>query len=194
MFERFSARAQRVLVLAQDEARMLNDNFVGTEHILLGIIDEGECDGARALESMGISLETVRQQITEAIIGRVQQEPSENMPLTPGAKEALEVALRESTQHGLGYIGTDHILIGLMREGKGVAAQVLLKLGVGLSSMQLPHGREGDDPPPRGEPSQIQVQASGPAGHAVSERSILSALTEIGERLAAIERRLGLPE
>ncbi len=194
MFERFSARSQRVMVLAQEEARTLHHNFVGPEHILLGIIDEGGSDGAQALESMGVGLETVRQQVNEAIIGQVQQEPPEYIPFTQRAKVALDLALRESTRRGHGYIGTDHILLGLMREGEGVAAQVLRTAGADPNGIQLFHGRERDEPAPTGKVSQVQVQASGPTGSAVSDRSLLSVLTAIGERLAAIERRLGIPD
>ena len=128
MFERFTDGARRVVVLARDEARMLNHGYVGTEHILLGLIDEGDGLAARSLESLGISLDAVRQQVEE-IIGQGQQAPSGHIPFTPRAKKVLELSLRESLQLGHGYIGTEHILLGLIREGDGVAAQVLVKLG-----------------------------------------------------------------
>src|SRR5659263_241918 len=128
MFERFTDRARRVVVLAQEEARMLNHNYIGTEHILLGLIHEGEGVAAKALESLGISLDAVRSQVQE-IIGEGQQAPSGHIPFTPRAKKVLELSLREALQLGHNYIGTEHILLGLIREGEGVAAQVLGKLG-----------------------------------------------------------------
>ena len=128
MFERFTDRARRVVVLAQEEARMLNHYYIGTEHILLGLIHEGEGVAAKALESLGISLDAVRQQVEE-IIGQGQQAPSGHIPFTPRAKQVLELSRREAEQLGHNYIGTEHILLGLIREGGGVAAQVLVKHG-----------------------------------------------------------------
>src|ERR1700728_2364670 len=153
MFERFTDRARRVVVLAQEEARMLNHNYIGTEHILLGLIHEGEGVAAKALESLGISLEAVRQQVEE-IIGQGQQAPSGHIPFTPRAKKVLELSLREALQLGHNYIGTEHMLLGLVREGAGVAAQVLVSLGADLSRVrqqviqllsgyQSPGGKEG---------------------------------------------------
>jgi ATP-dependent Clp protease ATP-binding subunit ClpC len=135
MFERFTDRARRVVVLAQEEARMLNHNYIGTEHILLGLIHEGEGVAAKALESMSISLEAVRNQVTE-IIGRGQTAPAGHIPFTPRAKKVLELSLREALQLGHNYIGTEHILLGLIREGEGVAAQVLQKLGADLNRVR----------------------------------------------------------
>src|SRR3982074_3448476 len=135
MFERFTDRARRVVVLAQEEARMLNHNYIGTEHILLGLIHEGEGGAAKSLESLGISLEGVRSQVEE-IIGQGQQAPSGHIPFTPRAKKVLELSLREALQLGHNYIGTEHILLGLIREGEGVAAQVLVKLGADLSRVR----------------------------------------------------------
>jgi ATP-dependent Clp protease ATP-binding subunit ClpC len=132
MFERFTDRARRVVVLAQEEARMLNHNYIGTEHILLGLIHEGEGVAAKALELLGISLEAVRQQVEE-IIGQGQQAPSGHIAFTPRAKKVLELSLREALQLGNNYIGTEHILLGLIREGDGVAAQVLVKFGADLA-------------------------------------------------------------
>src|SRR5918998_474004 len=150
MFERFTDRARRVVVLAQEEARMLNHNYIGTEHILLGLIHEGEGVAAKALESLGISLEGVRQQVEE-IIGQGQQAPSGHIPFTPRAKKVLELSLREALQLGHNYIGTEHILLGLIREGEGVAAQVLVKLGADLNRvrqqvLQLLSGYQGKEP------------------------------------------------
>ena len=150
MFERFTDRARRVVVLAQEEARMLNHNYIGTEHILLGLIHEGEGVAAKALESLGISLEGVRSQVEE-IIGQGQQAPSGHIPFTPRAKKVLELSLREALQLGHNYIGTEHILLGLIREGEGVAAQVLIKLGADLNRvrqqvLQLLSGYQGKEP------------------------------------------------
>ena len=135
MFERFTDRARRVVVLAQEEARLLNHNYIGTEHILLGLIHEGEGVAAKALESLGISLEAVRSQVEE-IIGQGGSSPSGHIPFTPRAKKVLELSLREALQLGHNYIGTEHILLGLIREGEGVAAQVLVKLGADLSRVR----------------------------------------------------------
>src|ERR1700721_2196698 len=150
MFERFTDRARRVVVLAQEEARMLNHNYIGTEHILLGLIHEGEGVAAKSLESLGISLGGVRSQVEE-IIGQGQQAPSGHIPFTPRAKKVLELSLREALQLGHNYIGTEHILLGLIREGDGVAAQVLVKLGADLNRVrqqviQLLHGYQGKEP------------------------------------------------
>ena len=152
MFERFTDRARRVVVLAQEEARLLNHNYIGTEHILLGLIHEGEGVAAKALESLGISLEAVRQQVEE-IIGQGGSSPSGHIPFTPRAKKVLELSLREALQLGHNYIGTEHILLGLIREGEGVAAQVLVKLGADLSRVrqqviQLLSGYQGSGGPP----------------------------------------------
>ena len=180
MFERFSQRARRVVVLAQEEARMLDHDYIGTGHILLGLIREGEGVAGRALESLGISLEAVRQQV-EQIIGRGQQAPSGHIPFTPRAKKVLELALREAQQLGHNYIGTEHILLGLIREGSGVAAQVLVKLGADLNRarqqvVRLLHGQQGQDV--TGEDLPLPGDARrGPS---------------LERRLAAIERWVGL--
>ena len=131
MFERFTDRARRVVVLAQEEARLLNHNYIGTEHILLGLIHEGEGVAAQALESLKISLDSVRKEV-ESIIGSGSSAPSGHIPFTPRAKKILELSLREALKLKHNYIGTEHILLGLLREGEGVAAQVLVKLGAGL--------------------------------------------------------------
>ena len=186
MFERFTDRARRVVVLAQEEARMLNHNYIGTEHILLGLIHEGEGVAAKALESLGISLDAVRQQVEE-IIGQGQQAPSGHIPFTPRTKKVLELALRESQQLGHNYIGTEHILLGLIREGDGVAAQVLVKLGADLNRvrqqvLQLLHGRSAEEPVP--------------ARSAARELRLLPAvktrLEAVEQRLTAIEQRVGI--
>ena len=158
MFERFTDRARRVVVLAQEEARILNHNYIGTEHILLGLIHEGEGVAAKAMESLGISLEAVRSQVEE-IIGQGQQAPSGHIPFTPRAKKVLELSLREALQLGHNYIGTEHILLGLIREGEGVAAQVLIKLGADLARVrqqviQLLSGYQGKETVTTGGPAE----------------------------------------
>ena len=179
MFERFTDRARRVVVLAQEEARMLNHNYIGTEHILLGLIHEGEGVAAKALESLGISLEAVRQQVEE-IIGQGQQAPSGHIPFTPRAKKVLELSLREALQLGHNYIGTEHILLGLIREGEGVAAQVLVKLGADLNRVrqqviQLLHGYQGKEP-----------QAAGTAAESAPSTSLV--LDQFGRNLTQAAR------
>ncbi|OJF12268.1 ATP-dependent Clp protease ATP-binding subunit [Couchioplanes caeruleus] len=180
MFERFTDRARRVVVLAQEEARMLNHNYIGTEHILLGLIHEGEGVAAKALESLGISLEGVRQQVEE-IIGQGQQAPSGHIPFTPRAKKVLELSLREALQLGHNYIGTEHILLGLIREGEGVAAQVLVKLGADLNRVrqqviQLLSGYQGKEP----------AAAGAAAGEAAPSTSLV--LDQFGRNLTQAAR------
>ncbi|NCD15702.1 MAG: ATP-dependent Clp protease ATP-binding subunit [Actinobacteria bacterium] len=169
MFERFTDRARRVVVLAQEEARMLNHNYIGTEHILLGLIHEGEGVAAKALESMGISQDGVRAQVIE-IIGEGQQATTGHIPFTPRAKKVLELSLREALQLGHNYIGTEHILLGLIREGEGVAAQVLTKLGADLNRVrqqviQLVSGYQGKEPVSAGGPAE-----GTPAGSAILDQ------------------------
>jgi ATP-dependent Clp protease ATP-binding subunit ClpC len=135
VFERFTDRARRVVVLAQEEARFLNHNYIGTEHILLGLLNEGEGIAAQALESLDIDLASVRDEVVK-IIGQGQQSPSGHIPFTPRAKKVLELSLREALQLGHNYIGTEHILLGLIREGEGVAAQVLQQLGAELQKVR----------------------------------------------------------
>ena len=149
MFEKFTDKARRVVVLAQEEAKLLNHNYIGTEHILLGLIHEGEGVAAKALEALGINLEQVREQVQE-IIGQGQQAPSGHIPFTPRAKKVLELSLREALQLGHSYIGTEHLLLGLIREGEGVAAQVLTKLGADTNKVrqqviQLLSGYQGKE-------------------------------------------------
>ena len=151
MFERFTDRARQVVVLAQEEARTLNHDYIGTEHILLGLIREGDGVAATALESLGISLEAVRQGVEE-IIGRGQHVSSNQIPFAAPAKKALELSLREALQLGHNYVGTEHILLGLIREGDGVAAQVLVKLGadhnrIRQQVIQLLQGSPAREPP-----------------------------------------------
>ena len=180
MFERFTDRARRVVVLAQEEARLLNHNYIGTEHILLGLIHEGEGVAAKALEQLGISLEAVRTQVEE-IIGQGGSSPSGHIPFTPRAKKVLELSLREALQLGHNYIGTEHILLGLIREGEGVAAQVLVKLGADLSRVrqqviQLLSGYAGKEGAPAG----------GPSGEATPTGSLV--LDQFGRNLTQLAR------
>jgi hypothetical protein len=185
MLKRFTDRARRVVVLAEEEARMLDHNWIGTEHLLLGLIREGEGVAAKALESLGISLQPMRQQVEE-IIGRGQQVPSEVIPFTPRSKKVLELSLLEAMQLGHDYIDTEHILLGLIREGDGVAAQVLVKLGADLNRvrqqvLRLLHG--------------LQAKEPAAARSAAREHMLLSGaqarLEAVEARLAAIEQRPG---
>jgi ATP-dependent Clp protease ATP-binding subunit ClpC len=174
MFERFTDRARRVVVLAQEEARMLNHNYIGTEHILLGLIHEGDGVASKALESLGIELDNVREQVQE-IIGQGQQAPSGHIPFTPRAKKVLELSLREALQLGHNYIGTEHILLGLIREGEGVAAQVLVKLGADLNKVrqqviQLISGYQGKEAQAAGVGASSQQQEGQPAGSLVLDQ------------------------
>ncbi len=191
MFERFTDRARRVVVLAQEEARLLNHSYIGTEHILLGLIHEGEGVAAKAMESLGISLEAVRSQVEE-IIGQGGSSPSGHIPFTPRAKKVLELSLREALQLGHNYIGTEHILLGLIREGEGVAAQVLVKLGADLSRVrqqviQLLSGYQGGQG--KGEP-----QAAAAAGAATaakeeaSDKGNSQILDQFGRNLTQLAR------
>ncbi len=189
MFERFTDRARRVVVLAQEEARLLNHNYIGTEHILLGLIHEGEGVAAKALEELGISLEAVRNQVEE-IIGQGSQSPSGHIPFTPRAKKVLELSLREALQLGHNYIGTEHILLGLIREGEGVAAQVLVKLGADLSRVrqqviQLLSGYSGSG---AGAPSggeKARASSGGGGGDAASGSMVLD---QFGRNLTQMAR------
>jgi ATP-dependent Clp protease ATP-binding subunit ClpC len=186
MFERFTDRARRVVVLAQEEARVLNHNHIGTEHVLLGLIREGEGVAAQALESLGIKLDAVRYEV-EQKIGRGTQSQSGHIPFTPRAKKALELSLREALQLNHNYIGTEHILLGVIREGEGVAAQVLVRLGGDLSRVRskvvslLQEQAGGDEPARRFT-----------AGRGWERGEFLKALNAIHDRLSAIERHLGI--
>src|SRR5215831_17779700 len=193
MFERFTDRARRVVVLAQEEARMLNRNYIGTEHILLGLIREGEGVAAKALESLGISLEAVREQVEE-IIGQGQQAGPAHIPFTPRAKKVLELSKREALHLGHHYIGTEHILLGVIREGEGPAVQVLINLGGDLDRVrqqviEVLHGHQGEN-----APGLVRaVLRSGQAGR--GKRKLLSQLLDrfdsMESRLSALEGRVG---
>ena len=190
MFERFTDRARRVVVLAQEEARLLHHNYIGTEHILLGLIHEGEGVAAKALESLGISLEAVRSQVEE-IIGQGGQSPSGHIPFTPRAKKVLELSLREALQLGHNYIGTEHILLGLIREGEGVAAQVLVKLGADLSRVrqqviQLLSGYQG--PGQQGGSGKETAGATTGSASEASSTSGSMVLDQFGRNLTQLAR------
>ncbi|HUQ63715.1 MAG TPA: Clp protease N-terminal domain-containing protein [Acidimicrobiales bacterium] len=164
MFERFTDRARRVVVLAQEEARLLEHNYIGTEHILLALIHETDGIAAEALRELGISLDAVRSQVQQ-LIGRGQGSPSGHVPFTPRAKKVLELSLREALQFGHNYIGTEHILLGLVREGEGVGARVLVELGADLASVREKVVSLLGDPvktEPGGSPTSVAVLASPP--------------------------------
>jgi ATP-dependent Clp protease ATP-binding subunit ClpC len=191
MFERFTDRARRAVVLAQEEARMLGHHWIGTEHILLGLLHEGEGVAAKALTSPGISLDAMRQAV-EDMVGRgakpMSRTESGHIPFTPRTKKVLELALREAKQLGSGNIGTGHILLGLVREGDGVAAQVLVASGVDLNRtrqqvIELLHGQSEED-----APSSSVSAFSGYAAPAGDD--LVSRLTSFAARLDAIEQRL----
>jgi len=219
MFERFTDRARNVVVLAQQEARLLKHNYIGTEHILLGLARESDGLAAKALDALGIGLEAVREQVME-IIGQGQKSPSGHIPFTPRAKKVLELSLREALQLGHNYIGTEHILLGLIREGEGVAAQVLVKLGGDLKTVRQQVNQLLTENPATEEMPQaaharaarlsesvgaagIASRAEGavPMGIASPAESaslngklneVLSRLDSIGNRLTLIERALGI--
>ncbi len=187
MFERFTDRARRVVVLAQEEARMLDHNYIGTEHILLGLIHEHESVAAEALVSLGISLDTVRQAVLE-IIGQGRQPPSGHIPFTPRAKKVLELSLRESLQLRANYIGPEHILLALLSEGRGVAIQVLTGAGVDLNRVrqqviELLDGQRTQ------EPSLAAAAPSAASGPSAGD-DLVSRLASFVARLNAIELRL----
>jgi ATP-dependent Clp protease ATP-binding subunit ClpC len=211
MFERFTDRARRVVVLAQEEARELGHNYIGTEHILLGLIREGGGIAARALEALGIRLEAVRLEV-QAIIGKGPGMPAGHIPFTPRAKKVLELSLREALQLGHNHIGTEHILLGLLREGEGVAAQVLVRLGADLSQVrqqviQLLHGvmPSGERPDVPGEGVTLEQTFrsvasthQGPpvrvVGSRVQMESLMARIGEVVSRLDVIAQRLAAIE
>ncbi len=190
MFERFTDRARRVVVLAQEEARLLNHSYIGTEHILLGLIHEGEGVAAKALESLSISLEAVRSQVQD-IIGQGGSSPSGHIPFTPRAKKVLELSLREALQLGHNYIGTEHILLGLIREGEGVAAQVLVKLGADLSRVrqqviQLLSGYQG--PQGKSDPTPQAAAAGAGASSSPEDKGGSQILDQFGRNLTQLAK------
>ncbi len=212
VFERFTDRARRVLVLAQEEARLLNHSFIGTEHILLGLIHEGEGVAAQALEQLDISLEAVREKV-EQTIGPSGSAPTGSPPLTPRAKKALELSLREALALGHKYVSTEHILLGLVREGEGVAAQVLVSMGVDLARvrqevLRLLSGHVPDEafrPLPEPEPPNFDRLPSGtretferrldrlPIGRIHSKIAAQAIMRNESRALHQYERQHGLP-
>jgi Clp amino terminal domain, pathogenicity island component/UvrB/uvrC motif len=218
MFERFSDRARRVVVLAHEEARLLDHNYIGTEHILLGLMHEGGGVAARALEELGISLEAMREQV-ERTAGRGSTRPSGHIPFTPRVKKVLELSLREALHLGQNYIGTGHLLLGVVREEEGpakdgIATKVLVGLGTDLTQVRrqvIPLLREPSDEGPLTQdtvaepllpvgpsfPGLPQPTPTAPEPVLASARpspDILNALSSITDRLTAIEQRLGVPE
>ena len=192
MFERFTDQARRVMVLAQEQARMLHHERIAAEHILLGLIHEGDGMAAQALESLGISLEAVRQQVEE-IIGQGRHAPPGRIPLTPQAKTVMKLSLREALQMGHSYIGTEHLLLGVIREGQGVAAQVLAGHGADLSRVRqqvlqiLGSQKEEEQETAHAAPR------TGPAGGRQREllSEVLDHIESIASRLSAIDQRVG---
>jgi hypothetical protein len=190
MFERFTNQSRRVVVLAQEEARMLDHNYIGTEHLLLGLLHEGRGSASRALAAMDVTLQAVRDQVVE-IIGRGETQPSGHIPFTPRAKKSLELSLREALQLGDNYIGTGHLLLGLIHQGEGVAVQILDRLGADLKDLRARvteelrgNPEEGQDvPPAERERQQLKVYLRG---------EVKGLLDTIDDRLSAIERRLGI--
>jgi ATP-dependent Clp protease ATP-binding subunit ClpC len=193
MFERFSDRARRAIVLAQEEARLLNHDYIGTEHILLGLLAEPACVAARALDSLNVTLEAAREQVREIIGQGAQEQRRGHIPFTPRAKKVLELSLREALSLRSEIIGTEHLLLGLIAEGDGVGAQILERLGAPAGTV-----RERVVELARTEPE--AELASEPAGFAVSGlqmrpvRVRMESLSEVRELLTSIDRRLSAIE
>jgi ATP-dependent Clp protease ATP-binding subunit ClpA len=183
MFERFTDRARRVVVLAQEEARLLNHNYIGTEHLLLGLAHEGQGVAAKALELLGIRLEAVRSQVEE-VIGQGQRPPGGHIPFTPRAKKVLELSLYEAKQLGHNYIGTEHLLLGLIREGEGVAAQVLVRLGADLARVrqQVTQLLSGHADVP-------EAAEQAPPGARLVRMRVPDDLRELADQLAQVRRQ-----
>jgi ATP-dependent Clp protease ATP-binding subunit ClpA len=190
MFERFTNQARRVVVLAQEESRSLNHNYIGTEHLVLGLLREGRGTGAKALESLDVTMEAVRGEV-ETRIGRGNQEQLGHIPFTPRAKKTLELSLRESLALGMDYIGTGHLLLGLIRKGDGVGVEILVALGADLNVLRariielLPDDTE-------------EGAAAGPSVRVTKTRTerlsgpVQGLLDSIDARLTMIERHLGI--
>jgi ATP-dependent Clp protease ATP-binding subunit ClpC len=192
MFERFTERARRVVVLAQEESRLLSHNYIGTEHLLLGLLAEREGVAARALESLNVTLNAAREQVKE-IIGPGQQQLHGHIPFTPRAKKILELSLREALNTGSEVIDTQHLLLGLIDEGDGVGAQILQRLGATTQAV-----REAVTTLADSEPAAEATEAPGPQPRAVSMprqlRIRVDALDEVKDLLAGIDRRLSAIE
>ncbi len=190
MFERFTNQSRRVVVLAQEEARMLNHNYIGTEHLLLGLLHEGRGAAARVLTAMDVTLPAARDQVV-AIVGRGQAQPSGHIPFTPRAKKSLELSLREALQLGDGYIGTGHLLLGLIHQGDNMALKTLDQLGADLKDLRARLTRELQDHPeidhdmPPAERERLQLRL-------FLRNDVQGLLDTIDDRLGAIERHLGI--
>jgi ATP-dependent Clp protease ATP-binding subunit ClpA len=191
MFEKFTDRARRVVVLAQEEARRHNHDHIGTEHLLLGLIHEGEGAAVRALESLEISLAAVRYQVEE-MIGPGQQAPSGPIPFAPRAKKALELSLHESRRLRDGHIGTGHILLGLISEGEGVAAQVLVKLGADLDRVRTRVVYPDQEPTSTGAEPLGPGSGTNYLAHRIN--TVESQLSALEFRIDTIESRLSAAE
>ena len=189
MFERFTDQARRVVVLAQEEARLLGHGYIGTEHILLGLLAEGEGLAAQALASLEISLDAAREQVAE-IIGQGTGQPSGHIPFTPRTKKVLELSLREAQRLGDSYIGTEHVLLGMAREGEGVGVQVMDRLGAGKDRVLAQVLATKRAAPGEEELRPVAVGRQMPIERPVGIRSIVTRLDEIAERLSAIEALL----
>ncbi len=190
MFERFTDQARRVVVLAQEEARRLDHNYIGTEHILLGLIREGDGIAAKTLESLEISLDAVRQKV-EDIIGHGKKTPSGHIPFTPRSKKVLELSLRESLELRHDYIGTEHVLLGLIREGEGVAARVLRDLGAQLTAVRERVLELMRESPPESSPPSSPIHR---AGTLVQLGEILQRLDALANRMEDVVDRLNAIE
>ena len=190
MFERFTNQSRRVVVLAQEEARMLDHNYIGTEHLLLGLLHEGRGSAARALKAMDVTLQAARDQVIE-IIGRGQAQQSGHIPFTPRAKKSLELSLREALQLGDGYIGTGHLLLGLIHQGDNVAVKILGSLGADLKDLRARVTEEMRGNPEEGQDVPSAERERQP-GKVFLRSEVKGLLDTIDDRLSAIERRLGI--
>jgi ATP-dependent Clp protease ATP-binding subunit ClpC len=199
MFERFTDRSRRVVVLAQEEARLLGHNHIGTEHLLLGLIAEEESVAARTLRALGVTLDAARDQVRQ-VIGPGHQDPASHIPFTPRAKKVLELSLREALSLKSGYIGTEHLLLGLITEGKGVGAQILVEFGatpqaVRDKATELAEAEPDPTPTPTPAPAPAPAEPQ-PAPFALRQRAteIRDLLVSIDRRLTVIEQHLGIGE
>lgn len=192
MFERFTDRARRVVVLAQEESQRLSHNYIGSEHLLLGLLAEQEGVAARALESLNVTLTAAREQVEE-IIGPGQQTPRGHIPFTPRAKKILELSLREALTMGSEVIDTEHLLLGLIDEGDGVGAQILQQRGATAQAVREAVARLISADP---EAAEMTGPGSEPRAVSVTRRVAIrvDALTEVADLLASIDRRLSAIE
>jgi ATP-dependent Clp protease ATP-binding subunit ClpA len=187
MFERFTDQARRAVVLAQEEARTFNHNYIGTEHLLLGLLREGEGTAARALESMGITAEAARS-VVEARVGRGGAQPTGRIPFTPAAKKSLEGSLTEAVGLGHDYIGTGHVLLALIRTGEGVAVEALVSLGADLDQIRERVGQRLPDDTERQPAGGLRATPR----EEPRQAGIVALFDAIDDRLSAIEQHLGI--